>query len=191
MVSFSSVVVFTTPERLDIFQSVFGQEADYRLDARGSVPFTGSLKNAAVAGGEMVVVDEKHFLNAQDMLAGIYEFTNGYYKPRTPFRIIVVCADRAPGDALLTHLAAFCGVLDIIYNASRADTVLRLKEIVERPNGRYDVRDLFSTQYLQSIQAAESEPAVETPASFRSLRVRPLEDGSFLIQCGPAADISA
>lgn len=147
MIASDSVTVFTTPERADVFKAVFGEAAHYRFDPFETAPLADSLANLAIAGGSVAVIDERHCLSAESMYAGIADYVDSSLGYSKSLRIIAVCPDRKPGDELLTGLAAFCGVHDIIYNKAKSEVVLELERVWNKPNKRYDVKELLDAPH--------------------------------------------
>lgn len=139
-------VVLTTAERFSLFNAVLGEGVDVRFDPEATRPLEGLLAAVAMSGGTTVVLDEAHFYTADDMLEGLDRFLDGSVAQRHPMRFIVICSRRTADDPVLAHVAMYDGIYDLIFDAQGAEVSARLAEIVDRPNRRGDILEIFQHQ---------------------------------------------
>lgn len=153
---FRSAVVFTTHERSGYFTSVLGENIDLRLDPRQGDALHDILHNIIVAGGNLVVIDEAFFIDVDAMAFGLEQFVKSR-KMNGRLKIIVVCAQRKEGDALLAFLVGYCGIYNIIYDSTGVGVSIRLSELLRRDNMRADVIELIEPLAWQNMSSVEQE----------------------------------
>lgn len=172
-------VVLTTHERSSFFTSVLGDDIDLRLNPKQLGPLDDVLHNIIVAGGTFVIIDEAFFMDVDDMALGLERFFTSEANPHR-LKIIVVCARRKKDDVLLSFLVGFCGIYNIIYDASSVEMSIRLCSLLERDNARTNVIDLIDSQRWENVKHLEdqSEDERERPLSFaeylESVAIRPV-----------------
>lgn len=155
---YGGAVVLTTHERSGYFTSVLGEDIDLRLDPKQDGSLQDDLHNVMVAGGRLVVIDEAHFIDVDDMAYGLEEFVQSE-KDADRIRIVVVCTQRKEGDALLAFLVAYCGIFDIIYDLAGVDVSLQLIKLLESKSRRSDVLHLLETQCWHALRMSEDAPS--------------------------------
>ncbi|MGI6032319.1 MAG: hypothetical protein ACOX69_02755 [Coriobacteriales bacterium] len=138
-----SSVVLTTSERLNLFTSVLGDGVDARLDPDETLPLDDFLCNVACARGKLVVLDEFHFYEVDDLLVGLERFLDIWPDLARRLRIVVVCSQRKAGDPVLTRLAAYCQIPDLIWDCRGGDVTIGLAEMLRKPCSRVDVLELL------------------------------------------------
>lgn len=138
-----SCVVFTTPERFELFGSVLGEGVDARFDPEKTRPLDAFLETVAVSGGRTIVLDEAHFYTIEDLCGGLERYLDGKAAARHPMRFIVVCSRRMAADSALARLALYCGIYDLIYDAQGAQVSVELGRVLRRPNRRHDILEVF------------------------------------------------
>lgn len=143
MLDLKSVTVLTTPENADWYRSVLGSEADFRFSPKETHPLETTFANLTIAGGSIVVVDERHCLTPQDMALGIRRYSDETAWQGRSLRIVAVCPERSAGDELLAYLTTHCGVYDVIYGEDGAHIAHELSSILQRPRTRRDVLHLL------------------------------------------------
>ncbi len=142
--SADSCVVLTTPERVNYFSSVLGEEIDLRFDPEATNPLADFLVNVFLSGGKTVILDEAHFYTAGHMLEGIDRYLDEKELKIGTLRLVVVCSRRRSDDPVLLHLASYCGLYDLIWDVSGTDLSVRLSSLLCCPNSRKDVLEILS-----------------------------------------------
>ena len=143
----TSCVLLTTAARVDYFAPVLGVDVDVRLDPSQTSPLHKFLESVASAGGALVVLDEAHFYDPGDMLAGIECFLDNPDMSEGALEFIVICSTRSAGDWLLARIAGYCGIYDIIYDCAGAEATMRLAGLLRRRNTRFDVIDVLRSPH--------------------------------------------
>lgn len=156
-----SCVVFTTPERFNLFSSVLGEDVDVRFEPELSRPLDAVLETVALSGGRTVVLDEAHFYQVQDMLEGLDRYLGSSLARSHDMRFIVVCSRRVADDAVLAHLAMYCGIYDLVYGVQGADVSVAIERLIDEPNGRQDVLDVLDA----SVWRLSCQPAAKRAGS--------------------------
>ncbi len=151
---YEGVCVLTTEERSRWYKAVFGLYAQYVYDPGRTDPLPQYLFNLKAAKADLVVLDEAHFMSVEMLAGGIKEYVDSGNSASGPMRIIVVCPDRQPGDALLAFLAAYCHVYDIVCAKNPMDLTAELEHLTNRPNERVD-----ALEFMQSYAALCKEKA--------------------------------
>jgi hypothetical protein len=149
-----SSVVLTTSERLNLFTSVLGDEADARLDPDDTAPLDDFLCNVAYARGKLVVLDEFHFYEVDDLLVGLERFLDIWPDLARRLRIVVVCSQRKTGDPVLTRLAAYCQIPDLIWDRQGSDVTVELADMLRKTCSRADVLELLRAGLGASTMAS-------------------------------------
>ena len=149
-----SSVVLTTSERLNLFTSVLGDEVDARLDPDETAPLDDFLCNVVYAKGKLVVLDEFHFYEADDFLVGLERFLDIWTDLARRLRIVVVCSQRKAGDPVLTRLAAYCQIPDLIWGCQGSDVTIGLADLLRRTCSRADVLELLRAGLGTSTMAS-------------------------------------
>lgn len=144
MVDPSSICVLTTSERMDLFRAAVGADADFWLDPLKTDALADFLCNALGSGGRVVVLDEEHFVTADVMCSGLQRFLDEPAYNAHRLRIIVVCSRRKAGEPLLSFLAMYCGIYDVLYDVDGPELSVRLQRLVAHPNRRSDVLELVT-----------------------------------------------
>ena len=137
----SDVVVLTTHERSGYFTAVLGDDIDLRFNPHQEGALEDVLHNTIVAGGTLAIIDEAHFIDADDMAVGLERFFREEPHPER-LRLIVVCTHRQAGDPLLAFLVLYCGIHNIIYGKTGVDVSIELSRLIDRDNTRADVLHL-------------------------------------------------
>lgn len=162
--SSDAIVVLTTEERFGLFAPVVGTGADARFDPGQTRPLHDFLVNCASSGAQLVILDEAHFIKVEDMVDGLQEYLDDPDVPATSLGIIVVCSGRGPGDKLLSYLATYCGVYDIVYGVEGAELSAALGALLRRPNTRRDVLELVCGQTSLHRRTRDHIVDVQVPA---------------------------
>lgn len=137
----TGVVVLTTHERSGYFTSVLGDDIDLRFNPHRELALRNLLHNTIVAGGNLAVIDESFFMDADDMAIGLEEFFREERHPER-LKLIVVCTQREEGDLFLAFLVMYCGIYNIIYGKTGVEVSLDLDRLLRRDNTRSDVLHL-------------------------------------------------
>jgi hypothetical protein len=157
MYSSDSITVITFPERADIFRSVVGSKADFKLKPTVTVPLDEFLTMVSINHGKLVIIDEAHFVNTNDFKDGIKRYVDNPSNTNKSLRLIFVCANRKPGDELLSFLSAYCSFYDIIYNTEGSDISLKLKHLINNPNSRVDILELIEPMFNKENKFVENK----------------------------------
>lgn len=150
-----SIVVLTTEERSNLFAAVIGEGADMRFSPRDTAPLFDFLVNCAVSGGRLVVLDEEHFIDVDDLMNGVEAYLDDPSATQPALDFIVVCSEREPGDPILYRLATYCGIYDLIYQCEGGEVAIALERLLRVPNTRKDVLDVLCGR--TNKQAAHGE----------------------------------
>ena len=169
----SSTVLLTTPERFGLYEAVIGAGADIRFDPDETQPLDAFLCNCARSGGRLVILDEAHFIEAAALARGLSGYLDDAALPSRPLDFIVVCAEREPGDRLLSFLATYCGIYDIIYACEGPRVTVELARLLKAPNQRRDVLELIRPGELPCDAGGLSEPVPRMPSDRPCASARP------------------
>ena len=162
----TEVAVFTTPERCDVFRAAVGDGADYHVDPYESLPLDIMLDNLYIGGARIVVLDEAHFFGIEQLAQGLGDYLDNPKNKRRCLRPIIVCSDRREGDVWLSHFVSYLGVYDIVYGACGTDIVAPLVALLDNPNERVDVVELFASEgELESPRLQEADTAGVTAST--------------------------
>ena len=157
MYSSDSITVITFPERTDIYRSIVGSKADFKLKPTVTVPLDEFLTMVSINHGKLVIIDEAHFVNINDFKDGIKRYVDNPSNTDKSLRLIFVCANRKPGDKLLSFLSAYCSFYDIIYNTEGSDISLKLKHLIDNPNSRVDILELIEPMFNDQEKSVKKE----------------------------------
>lgn len=139
----NSITVLTIPERADLYRSVLGEEIDLKYNPQFTNPLDGFLKRVTICYGTLAVIDEAHFYNTQSLYEDIKKYVDNPLNSNHQLRLIFVCSERKPGDNFLAFLTTYCNFYDVVYNVEGIDISLKVKNLIDRPNKRYDVLELM------------------------------------------------
>ncbi len=145
MYSSKSITVLTFPERADLYRSIVGPDADFKLRPNITAPLDEFLTMIYMNHGSLVVIDEGHFIDLNGFKEGIKRYVDNPVNSKRNLRLIFVCADRKPGDELLSFLSAYCSFYDIVYDVSGIDISVKLEQLINKPNTRFDVLKLLES----------------------------------------------
>lgn len=159
----ASTVVLTTEERFGLYAPVVGRNVDVRFSPEETAPLQDFLVNCAASGGNLVILDEAHFLDADGMLKGLEAFLDDPDAPATSLGFIFVSSQRVPGDSLLYRLASYCGIYDLVYACDGPALSAALGELLRKPNTRHDVLELLTAHgpFHEEENRAHDERLVE------------------------------
>lgn len=201
--SSSGIIVLTTHERSGYFTSVLGDDVDLRYSPQREATLQTLLHNAIVAGGDLAVIDEAFFMDADDMAYGLESFVREESRPER-LKLIVVCTQREEGDHLLAFLVMYCGIYNIIYGKTGVDVSLDLDRLVRRDNTRADVIHLAEAGRWDEAKLARERSRAERDRSaehaqrerggveeFKGLHKKYLVDTRSLTMMSVQVDISA
>ena len=160
----NDVVVLTTHERSGYFTAVLGDDIDLRFNPHQEGALEDVLHNAIVAGGALAIIDEAHFIDADDMAVGLERFFQDEAHPER-LRLIVVCTHRQAGDPLLAFLVLYCGIHNIIYGKTGVDVSVELSKLIERDNTRADVLHLAESGRWQATKRVGLQLSLDDNAS--------------------------
>lgn len=160
----NDVVVLTTHERSGYFTAVLGDDIDLRFNPHQEGALEDVLHNAIVAGGALAIIDEAHFIDADDMAVGLERFFQDEAHPER-LRLIVVCTHRQAGDPLLAFLVLYCGIHNIIYGKTGVDVSVELSKLIERDNTRADVLHLAESGRWQATKRVGLQLSLDDDAS--------------------------
>ena len=138
-----SITVLTIPERADLYRSIVGQDADFKFDPKITTPLDDFLVMVSINRGSLVVLDEAHFFDENNLKEGIKKYVNNPLNSKRSLRIIFVCSERCPGDDLLSFLSSYCCFYDIIYDCQSVDIPIKLGQLIAKPNSRFNILDLL------------------------------------------------
>lgn len=151
----SGAVVLTTHERKGYFTSVLGEDIDLRFNPHNEGALENVLHNTIAAGGNLAIIDEAFFINADDMATGLESFFRQESHPER-LKLIIVCTHREVGDFLLAFLVMYCGIYNIIYGKSGIDVSIDLDRLMRRDNTRADVLHLAEAGCWRAAKTAEA-----------------------------------
>lgn len=163
-----AITVFTTNERVQLFQAALGLEPDFRCDYEKCPVLFDELFNLGAAGGQLAILDEDFFVDVGGMLAGIRSYVDDREACGQGLALMVVCSRRKAGDPVLRELAEYCDIYDIVYDCDYPGIVNGIETIMRRRNSRLDVLELFRRdagegESEESPQATLVAP-VDTPS---------------------------
>lgn len=132
---------------------MLGDDVDLRFNPHQEAHSKTVLHNTIVAGGTLAIIDEAHFIDADDMAVGLERFFQEEPHPER-LRLIVVCTHRQAGDPFLAFLVLYCGIHNIIYGKTGVDVSIELSRLIERDNTRADVLHLAESGRWQTAKRA-------------------------------------
>lgn len=139
-----AICVLTTSERVDLFRAAVGVEADFWLNPLKTGALDDFLHNLQMSGGQVVILDEEHFVTIDVMCSGLQRFLDDPAVSQGRLRIIVVSSRRRAGNPLLSFLVTYCGIYDVLYGVDGPEMSACLRGLIERPNRRVDVLELIA-----------------------------------------------
>jgi hypothetical protein len=142
-----AITVFTTNERVQLFQAALGLEPDFRCDYEKCPVLFDELFNLGAAGGQLAILDEDFFVDVGRMLAGVRSYVDDSEACAQGLALMVVCSRRKAGDPVLRELAEYCDIYDIVYDCDYAGIVNGIEKIMRRQNSRLDVLELFRRDF--------------------------------------------
>ncbi|MGN0059390.1 MAG: hypothetical protein ACI362_02735 [Coriobacteriales bacterium] len=142
-----AITVFTTNERVQLFQAALGLEPDFRCDYEKCPVLFDELFNLGAAGGQLAILDEDFFVDVGRMLAGVRSYVDDSEACAQGLALVVVCSRRKAGDPVLRELAEYCDIYDIVYDCDYAGIVNGIEKIMRRQNSRLDVLELFRRDF--------------------------------------------
>lgn len=158
-----AITVFTTNERVQLFQAALGLEPDFRCDYEKCPVLFDELFNLGAAGGQLAILDEDFFVDVGRMLAGVRSYVDDSEACAQGLALMVVCSRRKAGDPVLRELAEYCDIYDIVYDCDYAGIVNGIEKIMRRQNSRLDVLELFRRDFGEGEPEESPQVTLVTP----------------------------
>lgn len=159
-----AITVFTTNERVQLFQAALGLEPDFRCDYEKCPVLFDELFNLGAAGGQLAILDEDFFVDVEGMLSGVRSYVDDREACGQGLALMVVCSRRKAGDPVLRELAEYCDIYDIVYDCDYAGIVNGVEKIMRRQNSRLDVLELFRRDSEAAGPEESPQATLVTPA---------------------------
>ena len=142
-----AITVFTTNERVQLFQAALGLEPDFRCDYEKCPVLFDELFNLGAAGGQLAILDEDFFVDVEGMLSGVRSYVDDSEACAQGLALMVVCSRRKAGDPVLRELAEY-----------------GIEKIMRRRNSRLDVLELFRRDSEAAEPGESPQVTLVTPA---------------------------